>query len=183
LFFTGYFDFHKNAVDSNNKRFNFDDCSFEKTNFNRTTFSKDTYFNDCKFLKTATFNDVNSIVNSELNFTKCEFNKHVQFNYASLFELYIENVKFNEMVSFQEAKVGKIFIDRTVFEKGALFDDIQILKITDCDIRTIRNIKQQLQKAENRIDYNRFRVFEFNSYRKEISNKLKNLKVYQSKNN
>lgn len=39
--------------------------------------------------------------------------------------------------------------------------------MNECDRRTIRTIKQELQKAENRIDYNRFRAYELAAHYKE----------------
>jgi hypothetical protein len=75
---------------------------------------------------------------------------------------------FEERISFKETHFDIIKIDRTIFEKGALFDDIQIKKIDDCDRRTIRAIKQELQKAENRIDFNRFRAYELAAHYMEL---------------
>ncbi|HLO74531.1 MAG TPA: hypothetical protein VK164_11385 [Flavobacterium sp.] len=174
--FTGNFHFFKNNLNENSERFLFDECTFEKVNFSRTTFSKNSEFNNCKFYKTSIFHDIVSRINSNINIESCLFEKFVQFNYASLNKLEIDNTKFNEVVSFQEMNLNIISIDRTIFEKTALFDEIQINNIEKCDTRTFRLIKQQLQKAENKIDFNRFRVYEFNAYKKDITEKLIKLK-------
>ena len=91
-------------------------------------------------------------------------------------QLSFEKNVFIGQISLQETYFDIIKIDRTIFEKGAFFDDIQIKKIDDCDRRTIRIIKQELQKAENKIDFSRFRVYEFNAYRKDIRKKLAEFK-------
>jgi hypothetical protein len=62
-----------------------------------------------------------------------------------------------------------ITIVRTVFEKKVWFENIQINQIDNCDIETIRTIKQELQKAENRIDFNRFRNYELAAHYKELN--------------
>ena len=70
----------------------------------------------------------------------------------------------------------KVFLDRTIFEKSAFFDDIEILRFNKCDKRTLRNIKQQLLLADNKIDYDNFRAQELNSYKEELKNKIKTKK-------
>jgi hypothetical protein len=82
-------------------------------------------------------------------------------------------LKFYDIISLQETYFDIVDIERTIFEKQVYFDDIQIKQIYKCNTRTIRTIKLQLQKAENKIDYNRFRVYEFNAYRDDIKRKLK----------
>lgn len=174
--FTGEFWFFKNQLNQNSRSFLFDDCTFEKVNFSETTFSLSSEFSNCKFYKTSIFHNIYSRVNSNIIIESCLFEKFVQFNYASLNKLGIDNTKFNEVVSFQEINLNIISIDRTIFEKTALFDEIQINNIEKCDTRTLRLIKQQLQKVENKIDFNRFRVYEFNAYKKDIDEKLIKLK-------
>lgn len=170
--FLGFFDFYKNYFDNSGGQFTFYECVFEKANFNETTFSHYSDFKNCKFFKTTLFQDINSLTNSCIYFENCLFDSFVQFNHASIHKIEIDNVKFNDVASFQNTYFDKIFIDRTIFEKGALFDDIQIKNIDNCDRRTIRTIKLQLQKSENKIDFNRFRVYEFNAYQEDIKQKL-----------
>ena len=149
----------------------FDDCEFEKVNFSNLILGK-INFADCKFHKTSVFHNITGNISSSINFESCLFEKYIQFNGTNSSQFGIDNVEFKKIVSFQETYFDIFFIDRTVFEKGALFDDIQIKKIDDCDRRTIRTIKQELQKSENKIDFSRFRVYEFNAYRKDIRKKL-----------
>lgn len=149
----------------------FYDCEFSKVDFSCLRLGE-MNFNDCKFFKTSIFHYIYGNPLSKMNFESCLFEKYTQFNSSTISSLGIDNVEFNKIVSFQETEFDIISIDRTVFEKGALFDDIQIKNIDDCDRRTIRTIKQELQKAENKIDFSRFRVYEFNTYRKDIKKKL-----------
>ena len=125
-------------------------------------------FTNCNFVGPSSF--TRSVIGISLNleFINCNFSKNINLNnfIANKFELI--DTTFKEKISFQETNFNIIKIDRTIFEKGALFDDIQIKKIDDCDRRTIRAIKQELQKAENRIDFNRFRAYELASHYKEL---------------
>lgn len=150
-------------------------CEFEQVDFSRNLIGKLSY-TDCKFFKTALFREIPYDISSVLSFEMCRFDKYVQFNKSAFYKLILDNVKFDETASFQETYFDIISIERTIFEKGALFDDIQIKKIDDCNRRTIRTIKLQLQKEENKIDYNKFRVYEFNAYRKDAKEKLKKIK-------
>lgn len=150
-------------------------CEFEQVDFSNNDIRILKYIN-CKFLGTTLFKDIPYHKSSSLSFELCTFHKYLQLNKSSFYNLSLENNKFLEIVSFQETYLDLISIDKSVFEKGAYFDDIQIKKIDDCNRRTIRTIKQELQKAENKIDFSRFRVYEFNAYRKDIRKKLAEFK-------
>ncbi|WP_395061161.1 hypothetical protein [Flavobacterium sp.] len=147
-------------------------CEFEQIDFSQNDF-RDMKYIDCKFLGSAKFKDVPYNKLSIISFDMCNFYKHVNFNKSSFYKLIFENGSFIETASFQDTYFDIISIDRTTFESKAFFDNIQIKKIDDCSRKTIRTIKQELQKAENKIDYNKFRVYEFNAYRNDIKNKLR----------
>lgn len=170
--FSSNFEYFGNKTASNLDSAFFSHCKFNNSSFFYTTFNSDTKFSNCQFLSEAKFENLNSEIFSKLQFTDCRFFKFVTFNRALIHQLILERNEFINEISFQETYFDTIKIDRTFFEKGALFDDIQIKKIDDCDRRTVRTIKQELQKKENRIDYNRFRVYEFNAYRKDIKKQL-----------
>ena len=174
--FYGNFDFHKNRVLNNFNGYYFNDCVFEKANFSRTTFSSTNEFTNCIFLKSTLFNEIGDYIKSSIRFENCSFEKLADFSYSSIYKIEIIEGVFEGMASFQNTKFDIAVIDKSTFGKGAFFDDIQIKKIDDCERRTIRTIKQELQKAENRIDFNRFRVYEFNAYRKDIRKKLAEFK-------
>ena len=146
-------------------------CEFSQVHFSQNDIFQ-LQFIDCKFSGTASFSDITYNKSSNLSFNVCTFNKHVNFNKSSLYKIFLEDVNFLGTASFQGAFFDIITIDRTIFEKQAYFDDIQIKNIEKCNRRTIRTIKLQLQKAENKIDFNRVRVYEFNAYKEDIKQKL-----------
>lgn len=171
--FNSYFNYIENKAALKPNQCFFNHCNFSISSFSEAKLSDNTHFNSCNFNNAISFHFINNEINGNFKFTTCDFKKFADFDRSKIHRLRFEKTKFHDFVSFQETYFDIIEIDKTNFEKGAFFDDIQIKKIDDCDRRTIRTIKQQLQKAENRIDYNRFRVYEFNAYRKDIKKKLK----------
>jgi len=152
---------------------------FYKNNFQTAGFTECTFENIChiwssEFKNASYFENIKSLQNSELRIIENIFHKYVTFDKAELNSLIIHKCEFLNIASFQEIKVNKITIEKTSFEKLALFDDSEIRKIKSCNRRTIRIIKQQLQKAENRIDYNRFRSYELSIYHEELKWTWKN---------
>lgn len=174
--FKSHFEYFGNKTTSRSDSAFFNHCTFNHSSFFETTFNSDTKFSDCKFLSETKFDGLDSEIFSKIKFTDCEFFKSTTFNKALIHQLSFEKNIFIGQISLQETYFDIIKIDRTIFEKGAFFDDIQIKKIDDCDRRTIRTIKQELQKAENKIDFSRFRLYEFNAYRKDIRKKLAEFK-------
>jgi hypothetical protein len=161
-------------------------CKFQKSNFSNLRIGVKSLaeidFYDCTFLRTSIFHYIYGDIYGKLSFESCLFEKYVQFNSSKLYMLELSNIQFNAYVSFQEMFLDeKISIENVVFEKQANFEDIKIKKIDECDRKTIRTIKLQLQKAENKIDFNRFRVYEFNAYRKDIKKKLKEFEKDKNK--
>lgn len=128
-------------------------------------------FTKCDFLGPSSFSRSIIGITLNLHLINCTFSKYLNLNnfLADKFEL--TDITFKERVSFQETHFDIIKIERTIFEKGAYFDNIQIKKINDCDRKTIRTIKQELQKAENRIDFNRFRAYELAAHYQELNYK------------
>jgi len=174
--FKSHFEYFGNKTASKLDSAFFNHCTFNHSSFFETTFNSDTKFSDCKFLSETKFESLASEFFSKIKFTDCEFFKSTTFNNALIHQLSFEKNVFIGQISLQETYFDIIKIDRTIFEKGAFFDDIQIKKIDDCDRRTIRIIKQELQKSENKIDFSRFRVYEFNAYKKDIRKKLAEFK-------
>lgn len=149
--------------------------TFNKIGLINTIFKGKCDFVACSFTDISFF-ELNENNFSEYKFYDCVFYKETSFNNSKIRNLIFDKTIFNNICTFQNTFLDTISIDRTIFEKGALFDDIQIKKIDDCNRRTIRTIKQELQKAENKIDFSRFRVYEFNAYRKDIRKKLDEFK-------
>jgi len=149
----------------------FYNCNFLKE-FRYDIFYNSSTFRECSFLGLTTFSGLPSVNSSFLWFENCHFFKLANFNNYWLHKLRIEETTFSDNVSFQQTYFDIVSFIRIIFEKKVWFDDIRIKKIGNCDRTTIRTIKQELQKAENKIDYNRFRIYEFNAYKEEIKQKL-----------
>ncbi|WP_269233813.1 hypothetical protein [Flavobacterium flavigenum] len=175
-------EFIKNtSVDINNNKFlegcYFDSISLDQIIFYDCNFSKEfrydasynrSQFRECSFSGLTTFSDLQNVNSSFLWFENCHFYKFTNFNNYWLHKLRIEETTFSDNVSFQQTYFDIVCFIRIIFEKKVWFDDIQIKKIDDCDKITIRTIKQELQKAENRIDFNRFRAYELAAHYKEL---------------
>ena len=171
--FKSHFEYFGNKTASKLDSAFFNHCIFNHSSFFESTFNSDTHFADCVFLNISKFESTGDEIKTILRFDDCEFLKQVSFNKSRIHKISFNNLKFYDIISLQETYFDIVDMDRTVFDKQANFDDIQIKQIYNCNRRTIRTIKLQLQKAENKIDYNKFRVYEFNAYRKDIKKKLK----------
>lgn len=171
--FKSHFEYFGNKTSSRLDSAFFNHCTFNQSSFFKTKFNSDTHFADCKFLNITKFESTGDEIITVLRFDDCEFLKQVSFNKSKIHKILFNNLKFYDIISLQETYFDIVDIDRTIFEKQAYFDNIQIKQIYNCNTRTIRTIKLQLQKAENKIDYNKFRVYEFNAYRNDIKKKLK----------
>lgn len=146
----------------------FDSCEFENINFQEADFGQDCLFNNCLFEKNTSFQNSKNIINTHLIIKNCLFLSSPHFNESEINQLEISNTVFEKKASFDSVKVNTINFNQVTFTQGAYFDDIQIIKINNCNRKTIRLIKQELQKAENRIDFNRFRAYELAAHYKEL---------------
>jgi hypothetical protein len=142
---------------------------FQKVGFINSIFEGNCHIWSCKFNDVAYFENLGNSKDSDLKIVDNTFYKYVTFDKSSLKTLVIHKSEFQDITSFQEVKVNTIIIDKTAFDKLALFDDFEIKDLSDCNRRTIRIIKQQLQRAENKIDYNRFRSYELSIFYKELN--------------
>jgi hypothetical protein len=167
--FESDFQFTRNFVEDSFFRENV----FNKTFFSNTDFGIDAEFSSNDFLGTALFDKLKGLTKTRVKFKSCNFNKYTYFNKSTLYDLHIDATKFQEFTSFQELELNSIFLDRTIFEKPAFFDDIEIHSLSKCNKRTLRNIKQQLLRADNKIDYDNFRAYELNSYKEELKKNIK----------
>ncbi|WP_298118279.1 hypothetical protein [Flavobacterium sp.] len=172
-YFKSHFDYFGNTFNHINNSAFFNRCEFNYSSFFESKFNNDTHFANCKFLNVTKIENTGDEIKTILRFDDCEFLSQVSFNKSRIHKISFNNIKFNDIVSLQETYFDIVDIDRTIFEKQANFDDIQIKQIYNCNRRTIRTIKLQLQKAENKIDYNKFRVYEFNAYREDIRKQLR----------
>lgn len=167
--FSREFQFTLNSVENAFIKYN----EFEKSNFSFTDFGLSTDFKFNDFRSVALFEKLKNLNRTSVKFKSCNFLKYVHFDESELYKLHIDTSKFQEYASFQDIKLNSIFLDRTIFEKSAFFDDIEIHKISKCNKRTLRNIKQQLLRTDNKIDYDNFRVYELNSFKEELKEKIR----------
>jgi hypothetical protein len=167
--FSTDFQFTLNVVENSYIKNN----EFEKSNFSLTNFGLNADFRFNDFKSTALFEKLKNDNRTGVKFKSCNFFKYAHFNKSKLYELHIDTSKFQEFASFQDLELNYIFLDRTIFEKSAFFDDIEIHRFDKCNKRTLRNIKQQLLRADNKIDYDNFRAHELNSYKDELTKNIK----------
>lgn len=160
--------FKGNQLNNDNSPIHFVKCIFGQVEFRKSVMSHNTQFEHCTFQELTSFEYIRRQENSIVNIHNCRFLKTCYFDYAELYLLDIKNTIFADFTSFQNTIFNHISLNSSVFEKTALFDDIKLTNISKCHKKTLRIIKQQLQKAENRIDYNRFRSYELSAYFREL---------------
>ena len=163
--FNGETQFWRNAIVNH--------LSIRKSVFNNleakeSDFGKEVIFENNDFLGNCNFENAKNDGATSFKIEKCNFNKYVYFDNSKLFSILIDSTFFREIVSFQETSFHKIKFNRTHFEKIAYFNNIQIVAKNDLDLNTVRTIKTQLLKAENKIDYLEFKKYEFELYRKSL---------------
>jgi len=145
----------------------FFNANFDTSYFNNSFFGRNTTFNDCEFSSTVSFK--NCRVKNEMNFQVCNFKKHVFFSNAEFQYFSISDTTFEARVSFLGMEVENINTHLVNFNRIAHFDEIKIKDILSCNRKTLRTIKQELYKTDNKIDYNRFRAYELAAYYRELN--------------
>ncbi|MDO6801909.1 hypothetical protein Q4595_05575 [Wenyingzhuangia sp. 1_MG-2023] len=138
-----------------NQRLIIKNCEFNNINFDDLTLNGYGIIQNLR-CKTESFIQYNDF-NNKLNINSC--------NFSSI--IFIDTI-FNNITSIQNTIVNTIKLDKVQFNDLTYFDDFEILDYKNCDRKTIRTIKQELQKTENRIDYDTFRSYELELYKKEL---------------
>ena len=100
--------------------------------------------------------------NSSFIYDNCVFERSAYFDKSYIDVLTIQSSFFKDIVSFQEAYVNAVSFKNIHFDKVAFFNNFMILKKNSIDLGTIRIIKNQLFKTENKIDYQTYNVMEQN---------------------
>lgn len=147
------------------------DSYFEKAYFNAVDFGKTALFNGSGFRDYVIFNNCRNLGETIGDFSGCSFEKDVYFDFTRFNDLTIKNVVFAGKASFANCTFQKLDLNQLVFEKPAFFDEIEILNLKECDKKTLRSIKQELQRTNNRIDYNKFKAYELDAYNSELRNR------------
>jgi hypothetical protein len=164
-------------VYKNNRFF---DNTFEKVKFDNSSFIGKCEFDKCDFLSTTWFEWCENLTNSHLKFIACEFKGFSLFNNSKINFLNIDRCTFNKSSSFTDSEFNKIKLYEVKFGGGAYFDEMKINKVLDKSYlknknkilewkRTLRAIKQELQKTDNKIDFNIYRNYELAAHYEELN--------------
>lgn len=160
-----------------NKGLNSDISSseFKKTIISVSEFSNFT-FKNCLFFEEFYFENCENLAYSEVKFEDCRFDKISNFDNSKLNKMEILRSKFHEKASFENFETNYFKMHQVTFAEAAYFDDLNKNNnkaIENWDRKTLRAIKRELQRTENRIDFNRFRAFELAAHYEELDWKWK----------
>ena len=153
---------------------------FKKVSFTKAKFIDKCKFYKCDFLSTTWFENCENLINSKLKFVACEFKGFSLFNDSKINFLNIDRCTFDKSSSFKDATFNILNLNEVKFGGGAYFDEMKINKVLDKSYlkdeskilewkRTLRAIKQESQKTENRFDSNRFRAYELAAHYEELN--------------
>lgn len=160
--------------------------TFSKVSFSEANFRSTFQFENCDFSSTTWFENCKNSNHSIVKFLACEFKGFSLFNKSKIDFLNIDRCTFGKSSSFTDAEFNTLKLFEVKFEGGAYFDEMKINKVLDKSYlkdkskilewkRTLRAIKQELQKTENKIDFNTYRNYELSAHYKEL-NFTKNFK-------
>lgn len=176
------FSFNKDNFKNTGSHWNeseFERNEFHKVNFSEAEFVNYIKFDKCDFLSTTWFENCKNLENSELKFVSCEFKSFSLFNKSKINFLNIDRCTFDKSSSFTDAEFNILKLFEVKFGGGAYFDEMKINKVLDKSYlkdnskilewkRTLRAIKQESQKTENKIDFNNYRNYELAAHYKEL---------------
>ena len=154
--------------------------NFVKVSFSESNFNDSFQFENCDFLSTIWFENCKNSNQSKLKFLACEFKGFSLFNKSKLHVLDISRCTFAKSSSFTDAVFDTLILFEVKFGGGAYFDEMKIKKVLNKSYlkdkskilqwkRTLRAIKQELQKTENKIDFNTYRNYELTAHYKELN--------------
>lgn len=154
--------------------------TFSKISFSNSNFIGKCDFDKCDFLSTTWFEKCKNLENSKLKFVACEFKGFSLFNDSKINFLDIDRCTFLKSSSFTDTEFNKMKLYEVKFGGGAYFDEMRINKVLDKSYlkdkseilewkRTLRAIKQELQKTENKIDFNTYRNYELSAHYEELN--------------
>lgn len=129
--------------------------TFTEISFSNSNFTNSFKFKNCNFLNKVLFKDCENLENSVVKFEDCNFEKYSKFDNTKFNKFEILQSTFLDKVSFDNLETNSFIINQVTFSKSAYFDDLNKNNnkaIESWDRKTVRTIKQELQKTENRID-------------------------------
>lgn len=155
--------------------------TFDKVNFTESNFVNQCIFDKCDFESTTWFEHCQNIETAQLKLIACKFDGYALFDFSNFSNFEIIHTTFERKVSFNQLSVNTIKLHQVTFNKAAYFDEIKILTVKDKSYLkkasvfsllewkyTLRIIKQEFQRTENKIDFNRFRNYELAAHYKEL---------------
>lgn len=136
--------------------------------FNSTTINSLIFINTDIFPSIDSQNFYNHNI-KRISFNESNFFDTVNLDGMTLTSLYIYGCVFNRGFSAQKiSTTDKLLIVKNDFEKRAYFDKIKVNNLDVLSEETIRTIKQQFQKTDNQIEYDRFKGYELEKHRQAI---------------
>lgn len=152
-----YFEFWKNII----KEYSI----VEKSSLNEFIGKRSSYGAELKFNK-VTFKDIFRLEYvpekplSSLTFNECIFDRSAYFDNSKFYQVTINGTFFKDITSFNSTSVSIIKLRSVHFDKIAFFNNFKVEFKKIMDIGTIRIIKNQLSKTENKIDYLQYNALE-----------------------
>ncbi len=152
-----YFEFWKNILKESS--------IVRKSSFNEFIGKNSTYGAELKF-EQITFKDIFRLEHvpekplSSLTFNECVFDRSAYFDDSKFYQIAISGTFFKDITSFNSTSVSIIKLRSVHFDKIAFFNNFKIELKKLLDISTIRIIKNQLSKTENKIDYLQYNALE-----------------------
>lgn len=168
--FSNHFQFIANNIESD-KESRIESCHFKSSMFSYSIFNSIITFVKCNFESKFDFSQVKGNKSSLIRFRESNFINSANFNYLNIPSLCLIHCSFSQSVYLQDCSFKTITIYNSIFDKIVLFDDTTIQELDNCDRQTLRTVKQQLQKTDNKIDYNLFRSYELQAYYNELKTK------------
>lgn len=146
--------------------------SFDEFIGKNSTYGAELKFEQVKFKDICRLELVPEKPISSLSFKECTFDKSAYFDDSYFYMLSIKGTFFKDIVSFNSTTVSTIKFRSVHFDKIAFFNDFKIQLKTLADLGTIRIIKTQLSKTDNKIDY-----LQYNAIEQELLLKDKNTSI------
>lgn len=152
-----YFQFWKNTLKESSivKKSVFNEFVGKNSVYGAELQFKQTLFKDICRLELVPETHISSI-----SFKECTFDKSVYFDDSYFYLLSISGTFFKDIVSFNSTTVSTIKFRSVHFDKIAFFNDFKIQLKALADLGTIRIIKNQLSKTDNKIDYLQYNAIE-----------------------
>jgi len=152
----------------------FRNCTFKgEVTFDISRFHSDAYFNSSEFFENVFFHtnfnsfaSFNKIIGKKkISFSHGRVIKEVDFSQMKLNELSISTYMLNIAI-FDKSEIQKMHFDRAGFRSNGLFRDT---KIESADRETFRIIKNELLRANNKIDSLFYHQKEMSELNRELS--------------